>query len=93
MRRGGIERDGKSVRDGNRRVRRVESVGRGWFEHGRGETKRGEGAREGRQRERDSRGHGATRHCTCTCIDTDIYARQLIMSKSFDLSLAFMEGN
>ena len=29
----------------------------------------------------------------CTCIDTDIYARQLIMSKSFDLSLAFMEGN
>lgn len=49
--------------------------------------------REGRQSERDSRGHGATRHCTCTCIDTDIYARQLIMSKSFDLSLAFMEGN
>jgi len=48
----------------------------------------GEGAREA-----DSRGHGATRHCTCTCIDTDIYARQLIMSKSFDLSLAFMEGN
>lgn len=52
----------------------------------------GRGQRE-RKRKRDNRGHGATRHCTCTCIDTDIYARQLIMSKSFDLSLAFMEGN
>jgi len=57
-------------------------------EGGRGRKEGGEGAREA-----DSRGHGATRHCTCTCIDTDIYARQLIMSKSFDLSLAFMEGN
>jgi len=62
----------------------------------RGREREREGGREGGKggtREADSRGHGATRHCTCTCIDTDIYARQLIMSKSFDLSLAFMEGN
>lgn len=63
---------------GLKRERRVEQEGRDDGE---------------REEERDNRGHGATRHCTCTCIDTDIYARQLIMSKSFDLSLAFMEGN
>lgn len=80
MRRERIELEGKGECEGGKRERRVEREGRD------------DGERD-RERKRDNRGHGATRHCTCTCIDTDIYARQLIMSKSFDLSLAFMEGN
>lgn len=88
MRRGASSETRGTNCEGDGRFVRAEKIG-GEGEEGREGRQRG---RKGERKRQSRTWRDASLHVH-TCIDTDIYARQLIMSKSFDLSLAFMEGN